>query len=186
MRVTRFAVLTAAIVALCGYGGVADAQSPQTHVLTVRLPDGRLEQVRYVGDVPPTVILAPDTAPASFGPADPFAMLERISAAMDRQEAAMLRTINDMAVPGGPGFGMLPVLSGPGVCARSVQITFTGNGQAPHVVSHTSGDCGPAHDQTAPAALPNAPALKQVPAIVEAKADQPYRDLVHQVGDWQR
>ena len=179
MRTTRIAVLTgAAAILLAGYVGAARAQSPETHVMTVRLPDGQLEQIRYTGNVAPTVIVAPETMAAFTAPADPFAMLERISAVMDRQEAAMLRTINSMAVPGGPGFGVLPVMSGPGVCMRSVQITYTGNGGAPHVVSHTAGDCGPARRQTAPVALPNAPALKPAPRIIEAKADESY-PMVH-------
>jgi hypothetical protein len=190
MQTTRIAVLTcAAAIALGGSAAMAEARRPEAHVLTLRLPDGQVEQIRYVGDAPPTVILAPDATAASFGgsfgTADPFAMLQRISAEMDRQEAAMVRAIGTMAVADFTGFGMMPVLSGPGVCSRSVQITYAGDGRAPRIVSRTAGDCGPARGEPAPVGLPNAPVRKSAPAIVEAKAAQPYPGLVRQVGDWQ-
>jgi hypothetical protein len=186
MQTTRIALLSGvAAMALVGLAGAAEAGSPETHVVTLRLPNGQVEQVRYVGDVPPTVVLAPDATASFAAPVDPFAMFAQISAAMDRQEAAMLRTINALADPSGSGFGMIPVLSGPGVCAHSVQISFMGNGQSPRVVSHTSGDCGPVHDKAAPVMLPNAPAAKPAPDIVQAKASKPYPALVQQAGDWQ-
>jgi len=189
---------TAALV-LVGLAGMALAQTPAspqgTHVLTVRLPNGQVEQVRYTGDVPPTVTLAPDVAPTGYAPGSPFAMLERMSADMDRQAAALFQALDTIPAPGverfGPtlgteGFGIVPALAGPGVCSRSVQITFMGNGQAPHVVSRTAGDCGPAGGSAAPAALPNAPAPKRVPDVVTAKAETPYHGLIQPVGDWQR
>jgi hypothetical protein len=176
MRTTRIALLTGtAAIILAGIAGMAKAQTPEIHVLTLRLPNGQVEQVRYTGDVPPTVILAPDARATSFAPASPFALLERMSADMDRQAAAMFRSINDMTMPNAGGVGTIPVLSGPGVCARSVQITFTGNGQAPHIVSRTAGDCGPAQGKATPATLPNAPVPHRAPAVIEAKAADPYQ-----------
>jgi len=60
MLTTRVALLCgAAAILLAGYAGIAAAQTPETRVLTLRLPDGQVEQIRYIGDVPPTVILAP-------------------------------------------------------------------------------------------------------------------------------
>jgi hypothetical protein len=174
MRTTRIALLTGcAGIILAGIAGMARAQTPDVHVLTLRLPDGRVEQIRYTGSVPPTVVLAPDTMATSFAPASPFAQLARMSADMDRQAAVMLRTINDMAMSNGAGLGMSPVMSGPGVCSRSVQITFTGNNRAPHVVSRTAGDCGPAQSEATPATLPNAPVPHRAPAVIEAKAEDP-------------
>src|ERR1700722_405338 len=152
MRTTRIALLTgAAAIVLAGIAGMAKAQTPNVHVLTLRLPSGQVEQIRYTGNVPPTVVLAPDAMATSFAPASPFVLLARMSADMDRQAVAMFRTINDIAMPNGAGLGMIPVLSGPGLCTRSVQITFAGNGQAPHVVSRTGGDCGPAQGGATPA-----------------------------------
>jgi hypothetical protein len=176
MRTTRIALLTGcAGIILAGIAGMARAQTPDVHVLTLRLPDGRVEQIRYTGDVPSAVVLAPDAMAKSFAPASPIALLERMSADMDRQAAAMFRTINAMAMPNGAGLGMIPVLSGPGVCTRSVQITYTGNDQAPHVVSRTAGDCGPAKGEATPATLPNAPVPHRAPAVIEARAEDPYQ-----------
>jgi hypothetical protein len=200
MRTPRAALLTGtAALVLVGLAGMASAQTPEsphgTHVLTVRLPNGQVEQVRYTGDVPPTVTLAPDVAPTAYVLGSPFAMLERMSADMDRQAAALFQALDTMPGSGpgsGPGseaegFGLVPVLAGPGVCSRSVQITFMGNGQAPHVVSRTAGDCGPAGGSAVPAALPNAPAAPaRKPDVVMAKAENPYHGLVQPVGDWQR
>jgi hypothetical protein len=216
MRITRIACLTGVAAAvLAGYASLAQALTPQiqTHVLTLRLPDGRIEQVRYVGDVPPTVTPGSDPVAASFEPMSAFAMMDRISAAMDRQAEALLRSIDTARNNTGPnntgpnntgpnntgpnntgpgntgpgvgGFGLIPAMSGPGVCMRSVQITYTGNGQ-PHVVSQTSGDCGPAGGQATPATLPNPPAPKPAPNLVEAKNTTPWQPLLHVVSDWQR
>ncbi|WP_158926709.1 hypothetical protein [Acidisphaera sp. S103] len=181
----RVALLTgAAAIVLAGLTGMATAQTvtnpAQTHVLNVRLPNGQVEQIRYTGDVPPTVMLAPDaamdTVMPAFGPGSPFAMLQRMSADMDRQAAALFHDVGAMPMNVGPmnagGFGVIPAMSGPGVCMRSVQVTFTGNGQAPHVVSQTSGDCGPAHGSAAPVMLPSAPVRHGVaPDVILAKAD---------------
>jgi hypothetical protein len=174
MRTMRIAFLagTAAIV-LAGMAGMAKAQTSETHVLTVRLPDGRVGQIRYTGDVPPAVIVAPAAMAPSFVPVSPFALLAQMSADMERQQVAMIRTMNALATANGAGFGTIPVVSGPGVCARSVQITFTGNGQAPRVVSRTVGDCGPVQGHATPATLPNAPAPKRTPALIEAEARSP-------------
>ncbi len=100
MRTTRLALLagTASII-LAGYGCIAHAGEtrPQTsasplanHVMILRLPDGQIEQVRYTGNVPPAVIVAPNAIPASAVTGDPFAMLDRISAQMDRQAETLV------------------------------------------------------------------------------------------------
>jgi hypothetical protein len=193
MRTTRVGLLTgAAAIVLSGLAGMAEAKVPETHVLTLRLPDGQVEQVRYEGDLPPTVIVAPFAVPTSSDPVDPFAMLERVTAQMDRQAEALFQNISVLPPSGSGGFGMTPVLSGPGVCTRTVQITYVGDDQAPRVVSRVSGDCGPVQGQAAPVALPNGPASKpapgdiRAPGLVEVKAAKPYQSLVHRVADWQR
>jgi hypothetical protein len=179
MRTPRIALLTGtAALALVGLAGMAAAQPPDSahgiHVLTIRLPDGRIEQIRYTGDVPPTVSLAPDMAQAAFAPESVFTMMDRMSAAMDRQAAAMFQALDTMPTMGAEG--IVPAVSEPGICSRSIQITFTGNGQAPHVVSQTAGDCGPATGGSAvPAALPNAPEQQHTPAVIMARAETPER-----------
>ncbi|HEX4196924.1 MAG TPA: hypothetical protein VHZ26_05740 [Caulobacteraceae bacterium] len=192
MRIIQTALLAG--VAAVGCLGVAalagspptkpQASQPQFHVLTVRLPDGSVEQIGYSGDVAPRVVLAPGGLPfaafapmAGFGPAadpgaaasDPFAMLERLSAQMDRQMAEMMRNAPlappAVAAPGGmqqTALGKLPAgsesysfvssISGGKACTRSVEITSQGSGQPPRVVSQTSGDCGGRNAAAAPPA----------------------------------
>lgn len=177
MQLTRLACLTgtAAILLAC-YAGMAKAGTPDTHVMTVRFPDGQVGQITYVGDTPPAVVFAPAAMPFAVQAASPFAVqeasqfaaMDRMMAAMDRQAAVMFRAMDAaMASPG--GFGTEPVAAGPGVCMRSIQVTFTGQGQ-PHVVSQTSGDCGSGGAPT-PALLPAAPASKPVPRIIQARAE---------------
>jgi hypothetical protein len=101
-------ILLAGVAAVgIGIAGAAPAQT--AHVLTMPLPDGGLAQVRYIGDVPPTIALvpAPAVSPAAseawlpvssmFGPGSPFAMMDRIAAEMDRRAAAMFRYAEAMA-----------------------------------------------------------------------------------------
>ena len=167
MRIIQTALLAgAAAVACVGVAAMAASPKPQTHVLTVRLPDGSVEQIQYSGDVTPQVVLAPagmavrSLAPlAGTAPANsPFAILERMSAEMDRQMADMMRNARAMPMPDVAGLGQvqqadlakLPpgtqsysfvsTINGGKACMRSVQIT-QGSGQKPRVVSQTSGDC---------------------------------------------
>ena len=184
MRLSRTVLAAgAAVLALTGLAGIASAETANTHVMTVRLPDGTVEQVRYSGDVPPQVVFAPDAAAFE----SPFAMLDRMTALMDRQAEAMIRTINTMMAQPFPGatteaaFGAVPV--GAGVCMRSVQITYTGHGQ-PHVVSQTAGNCGSSGGTAAPVQLPAPSVPPHVPHTIEVKAGSPHPGLVHSVVAW--
>jgi hypothetical protein len=181
MRLSRTVLLAGgAAVALAGIARMADAQTSNTHVMTVQLPNGSIEQIRYSGDVPPQIIVAPDAA--SFE--SPFAALEQMTALMNRQAEAMLRSARAMAMQPMPmteaAFGQVP--PGGGVCMRSVQITYTGNGEQPHVVSHTSGDCGSAGGAAVPAQLP-APVVPTHPRTIEVKAGNPDQSPVHRVAE---
>jgi hypothetical protein len=178
----------AAVLALTGLVGVASAETANIHVMTVRLPNGMVEQIRYSGDVPPQVVFVPDAfAPGAVAYQSPFTMLDRMTALMDRQAEAMMRTINAMmaqpfrAPATEAAFGAVP--AGSGVCMRSVQITYTGHGQ-PHVVSQTSGDCGPPGGTAAPVQLPAPSTPTHDPRTIEVKAGSPYHRLVHPVVAW--
>jgi hypothetical protein len=175
MRPLRKAILAgAAAITLAGVAGLAAAEIKNAHMLDVRLPDGSLAHIRYVGDTPPTVTFgsAPiahlTLSPASdpFGPESPFAALERITEAMDRQADAMFREVGAQSalalagpdltqvdvgkLPAGvQGFSMVSTMSGNGVCTRSVQYRSPGEGKPPQVVTRTSGAC--AADQKRPA-----------------------------------
>jgi len=156
-----------ASVAVAGYAGFARAGTPDVKTMTVQLPGGGIEEIEYTGDVAPQVSLLPATP---VGMPDPFAALAQISAEMDQQAAAMMNAMNAMAAGamGQPGalvpaaFGQLPPGS---ACFQSVEITAMGDGQAPQVVSHSSGNCGGGQPGlgipagAVPAALPAAPVV---------------------------
>ena len=113
------------------------------HTLLVQLPDGSVEQIRYAGDVAPTVVYQPQVATV----ASPFDALDRVAEMMDAQMASMMRQAAAMTE--------MPVAFGDGsdVCVRSIRIVFTG-GQ-PEMSQSTAGRCGARQDL--PAAVPAAP-----------------------------
>lgn len=168
-----------AAVALVGAAGLAAAAISNVHVLDVRLPDGAVAQVRYLGDTPPTLRFA--TAPTAFSVLAPefdlfatepsFAALERVSEAMDRQAEAMFRSVgapSDLAPggaglthvelgtlpPGGRSFSIVSTMTANGVCTRSVQYRSNGDGKPPQVETRLSGACAADQERPAPAAEP--------------------------------
>jgi hypothetical protein len=194
-----------ASMALAGLAGHALAGGSQTHVMTVQLPSGAVEQIRYTGDVAPQIVVNPDLGDAGFfGPVawnDPFPMFARISAQMDREMNSMLREARVLsAEPFGaaPGvteaaLGKLPAgtesysfvstMSGNGVCGRSVQVTSEGPGHKPNVVTKSFGNCNAG---AVPSELPGASAPASAPGVVEVKSDgaKPYAGLIHEAS-WQ-
>jgi len=167
MRVWQTALLAGVAVAALGFAGAAaPASAQQAHIMTVQLPGGGVAQIEYAGNVAPRVSigntpmpfngLAP--LPAFFGPDSPFAQFDRISAAMDREAAAMFREAATMAAearaeglseaamqslpPGSRSYSFTTAISGDHVCSESVEITRPGNGGAPQVTRHSSGNCG--------------------------------------------
>jgi hypothetical protein len=178
MRTLKIALLAG--VGLLGAAGLAAAAGNDAHVLNLRLPDGSVEQIRYTGDTPPQVRVA-QPAPA-FIVFNPFAEMERISAAMDRQEAMMMQQASSLeagAVPRGlmqvnvgglpagvEGFSMVSTVSGNGVCTQSVQYTSTGDGKPAKILTKSSGDCSAA--PLAPHGMDAAPVPTHAPAPVIA------------------
>lgn len=175
MRPLRKAVLAgAAAITLVGVAGLAVAEIKNSHVLDVRLPDGSVAHIRYVGDTLPTVSFAPASPAFSIfssayvpsGPGSPFAAMEQIPQAMDRQAEVMLRdagarpgllTRPDLVQvdvgklpPGARGFAMVSTMSGDGVCTRSLEYRSLGGGKPPQVVTRTSGACTAGEKRPAP------------------------------------
>jgi len=183
MASLRTALLASVAALGIAVSGVASAQN--THVMSVTVPGGGVAQIRYVGpsgftNMPPQIVLAP--APEAFGawmpvssmfapgfgPASPFAMMDRIAAEMDRRAAAMFRYAEAMtaradaggvietavgampsgmmlsaAMPfGGESYSFISTISGNGVCRQSVRIISRGGGTEPVVERHSSGNCG--------------------------------------------
>jgi hypothetical protein len=157
----------AAAVALWGACGTAAAGNAQTHVMTIRLPGGAVEEIRSTGNVAPQVVVSPERTPtdfgwpvAYFGPNLAFAELDRISAAMNRQMDVMLQNAQTLAAEpglvteidagklpsGAQGYSFVSTMSDNGVCGKSVEINSRGDGQKPKVVSKSWGDCGSSHN----------------------------------------
>ena len=159
--------------------GSAAAESLPAHTMTIQLPDGSIEEIHYTGDTAPQIDVVPAisaiAAPSpfwAFGPNSPFAAMEQISAAMDRETAALLQETQTLAATQFPGFdGLIQVdrrnlppgaqsysfvatLSPGGVCTRSVEITSTVAGAKPQIVSRSSGNCGAAANAATPDVSP--------------------------------
>ena len=214
MRNVRTAILAgAAATAVAGLAGVAMARDLDTHVMTVEVPGGGVAEIRYSGDVPPQVVLS--AAPVGlgslapfgsfFGPASPFAELERISAAMDREAASLMRRAELLAgvpafggnrpiqavlpglPPGATSYTMVSTWSGNGVCSQSVEITSPADGGKPRVVSHSSGNCGSAPGSMGTVGTPVVPAPTSRPEILETgvHGNAPHPGLVREAV-WQR
>jgi len=179
-------ILAGVATGLTAFTAVSAAERPSVHVMTVALPAGGVEQIRYTGDHPPRIVVRNTAAPigvdpfflTAFGPGSPFAMLDRISAAMDRQAAMMMRQAQIMAAQplpaasglhaaalanmpaGASSYTLVSTSTGNGVCTQSVSITSMGSGKAPQVLRKTSGDCGAAAK----------PSSTLVPASIEQPA----------------
>lgn len=188
MRFTRFVAFTGLAVALAGVTAVAAAERQSVHVMTVDLPGGGVEQIRYTGDVAPRVLVGDDAVPlaamsffdTAFGPDSPFADLDRISAEMDRQAAVMMRqaalmqsapdaALRQAALAGAPAGAtsvtMVSTSNGSGVCTQSVRVTAMGEGKAPQVVRKVSGDCAAGSAPATPV-TPTAAAAPAKPAPI--------------------
>ena len=200
----------AAAVALAGLAGAAAAQNPATHVVTVALPGGGIETIRYSGNVAPRIEFVPAPAaafapmPSLFGPQSPFAALDRISAEMDRQAASLFEEaqmlarepspLSEAAVqslpPGSRSFSYVASFNGNNVCTQSMTVISQGGGRPPKVVTHSSGDCSTAGGaQPGSVGLPAAPAPAYGPRMMQASASgaQPYAGLVRPIPtSWQR
>ena len=140
---------------------VAGALAQSSHVLTVQLPGGTVEKIRYSGDTPPQVFLDPDSGPADwFGPNSPFAAFDRMSEELDQRAARLFEQAAGMAgnepsdqdqlieaYSGGlpveaQSYSIVSTFTSNGACGRSVEIASRGDGQR-RVVAHSFGDCGP-------------------------------------------
>jgi hypothetical protein len=167
MTLARSVLITAAVVGLVAVG------VSHTHVTQVRLPDGSSETIGYIGEAPPDAALRPLPPLDDPFAADPvFADLARTAAAMDQQALAMTRVARalDAMGPGEPGgLALATALAGPGVCMRSVEYHYDGDGRPPKVVTHSSGNCG-AVQSSPPAA---APLIRSAPLPHIETADRP-------------
>jgi hypothetical protein len=193
----KLLIAGAAVLSLGGVAGSALARAVETHVMTVQLPGGGVEQIRYSGDVAPEIVFGPAADVGFWGWDAPFADLARISAEMDREMSGMFREIEAMPAvpvngwseaalanlpPGTQSYSYVSTFSGNGVCGRSVQVTSEGPGHKPQVVTRSFGNCG-AHGA---AALPDVAAPDQAPGTTQIRSApvhraKPYGGLVQEV-----
>lgn len=181
----KFLIAGAAVMALGGIAGSALARAGETHVMTVQLPGGGIEQIRYSGDIVPVVTFGPAADIGFWGGDSPFAEMARISAEMDRAMDGMFREIAAIpAMPvdgwseaalanlpaGAQSYSYVSTLSGDGLCGRSVAVTSEGPGHKPKVVTRSFGNCS-----AGPAALPEATAPRGKSGTVEVKSPPPHR-----------
>lgn len=162
MRTAKKVLLAGiATVALAGGAGLALAGSPQSHTMTVALPDGGTATIQYTGKIAPKVTL--DSSPfhaAFFAPVWPFATLNQVAARMDGRMNAILHEADTLALPvwnsnklleadvrnspaGITSYSFVSTMTGKGVCTRATEFTSNGKGAQPEVVTHISGHCGP-------------------------------------------
>lgn len=151
----------AAVLGLGAFALPAAGKNPATHEMTIQLPGGGSETIRYTGDVPPNVTFAADPLGLS-GTGEPFALdpsfatIRRIAAEMDRQMDAFWRQPRmgnwtaggefgqralPNLVPGSSSYSVVSESFGNNVCTRMTEITAAPNGRKPKVLSRTSGNC---------------------------------------------
>ena len=162
----------AAALAIAAAATAAAAGGPSDrHEITIRLPGGGIERIEYTGKAPQVVV---DPAPFAwpwavsedFRASPAFAALDRMSADMDRQMAALFEQERDVfsaAFPGAPmtdearlthlppgtiSTSWFSASSGHGVCTRVTQISTPAFGSKPHIVSRETGDCGSKSGET--------------------------------------
>jgi hypothetical protein len=180
--------------ALIATAAVARAQGAAMHELTIDLPGGGVEHVRYSGDVRPEIVMLPNAAEWAdpfaaafaqpvFWPDPAFAQLQQISASMDRQMSAMMERAGAMRAamrsgrfnasfakvpPGTVEFTQVSTWNGSGVCTRTTQMSEPGNGGKPQLVSNVSGDCG--SSQAAPSGASGVIPAKAAASVHHAHA----------------
>jgi len=166
--------VVAGVAVLAVAGGVAIAANTSkhpVHEITVSLPGGGVEHIRYTGSVAPEVVVTdgPALSVSSennpfFWPGPNFAELDRISAEMDhfwtsfdKQMAGLMNADQDLIArmasdPNKPlmasfvklpsgGYSYVSQFSLNGACAKSVTITQHAGDAKPQVVSKVSGNC---------------------------------------------
>jgi hypothetical protein len=121
------------------------------------------------------------------GAYSPFVALDRISAQLDRETAALLQQANALQpqtwpstdslmrveagkLPAGvQDYSFVSTVSGAGVCGKSVQITSNGAGRKPRVVTRTWGRCGSSPSASATTTTDRQPPTTQDPRLLQVR-----------------
>ncbi len=150
MRTLKNLVLASAAAGALALGGAAFAKdAPQTHVMTLALPDGGVATIHYQG-ARPQVTITPGALMPAWEPdplserlwhwsfADPLLKSSDIFADMDRQMASMAREMR--ALDAAPNANLIAASPGGRYCAETMEMTQT-PGRPAHVERHVYGDC---------------------------------------------
>ena len=178
-RLRNFLMVGAAVTAVAAaVAGPALAHALKYHEMDVRTPFGTVEHIRYTGDTPPEVRF--DAQPvADIFAAPPFADIERISAALDRQAYELAQMADPQGLfdvtspqalqarlgslpPGTEGYSVAAFTTADGkTCVEKMTYDYTGHGQ-PQIEKASSGDCA-----AGAAGAGNTPARVQAKSPVE-------------------
>lgn len=161
-KLRKFLMIGAGVAAVAAVvAGPALAHALKYHEMDVRGPDGEVAHIRYTGNTPPQVRFDAQPVADNFGGffyMRPFAEMERVSAALDRQAAEMMQEINSpvfFSVPspqaiqarlgamprGAEGYSMMTISENGKTCTERMSYDYTGNGK-PQVQKASYGDCG--------------------------------------------
>ena len=198
MRIRKRYILGAAALIVAG-ACVAEAASAELHSMKVNLPDGSVANVQYTGDVAPKILIRPASAqdiaqanavlvPRMVAMPDVFAQMDRISAQMELQTAAMLRRAAQMQqvaiaqgangapgvtvvstgnMPKGAHFSYVSTTTDAKGCTRTVSYSSDGSSQTPQLTKTASDACEAV--QRSDKAIP---AKAEVPAQTEPAPGQ--------------
>jgi hypothetical protein len=196
-RKLRTTVLIGA--AALALSSVALAASRDVHHMNVELADGSVARIEYRGDIAPVLRIAqplhflPAAAVEPFGGSDPV-NFDQMAMEMDRQVDELMREAAAASLPAAiagqldlAALGKLPPASvrysfvstttRHGSCARTVELTSSGNDPHPRVVATERGDCAPLERRTTPTRLdgppPSAPPARAPAAPVAAEQQNP-------------
>jgi hypothetical protein len=188
-------IKTAALAGLASLALAAPvaAKSPPLHTLSVALPGGGIEQIRYSGDVPPEVVMlpAPAPVPADFASWPAWPGFDQIAAIMDRDAMSLLQQVAMLAQQ--PVFAFDQPLAidianlPPGTrwCSESVAITRAGPNAAPQIVRHSAGNCAGAPVGGASAPVQATPPTQAPQRLMVRNERTPQPATVQRVA-WQR
>lgn len=162
--ITTSLLVGAAVLALGAFALPASGKDPAFHEITVHemtipLPGGGTETIRYTDDVAPKVrfsqapvdVVWPATAAFGFEPS--FAAMDQIATDLDRQMDALwhqaqsnwLAHLSPASLPnlapGSSAYSFVSEAYGNNVCTRMTEITTSPDAGKPKVVSRTSGNC---------------------------------------------
>lgn len=180
MRLKHATILAGGAALLVAGTAVA---AEKLHQMKVALPDGSVAHIEYAGDVAPKVTVE-RADPRAQAAADPFRELDRMAAAMEARQQAMMQQVAAMEraaaergtmaaggltvvgnLPAGARYSYYSSTTDANGCTQTVQYSSDGSGAQPKVTRASAGSCDAA------ATTPAAPTAASAPAPEQRKLD---------------